>query len=342
MAVKLYVVFLSNNISTNSFVVEKIDYMLFEKNNVVIYSKKLLHFKNLCAIIAIVEKENIKNTVGGQKMTKKQIRVLIGDDSAESGMAWARSLMAKGMYAITRQKNGRVLLDTIKSDRFDVVVMEAKMPEFDAVSLINETNELNLQDGSPIVVVIANYDSPQIEREVMEAGAAYYMVKPFETGVLAVKIERLLENARGAQSQLELKNVSYNIHETVPDNIEYVVTDIIHQIGIPAHIKGYHYLRTAILLSVEDTQMINCVTKLLYPTVAKQYSTTSSRVERAIRHAIEIAWDRGNVDTLNSFFGYTIHTAKGKPTNSEFIALISDKLKLKFKGAINLPTYSSQ
>jgi len=273
------------------------------------------------------------------KMTKKQLRILIGDDSVESGMAWARTLMDKGMYAITRQKNGRTLLDTIKSDRFDVVVMEAKMPELDAVSLINEINEL--PEPSPIVIVIANYDSPQTEREVMEAGAKYYMVKPFEAGILSVKIEKLVESASQsmASAQMNLKNVSYNIHEAVPDNIEYVVTDIIHQIGIPAHIKGYHYLRTAILLSVENSEMINCVTKLLYPTVAKQYSTTSSRVERAIRHAIEIAWDRGNVDTLNSFFGYTIHTAKGKPTNSEFIALIADKLKLKFKNS-NLPTYT--
>jgi two-component system response regulator (stage 0 sporulation protein A) len=272
-------------------------------------------------------------------MTKKQIRVLIGDDSAESGMTWARSLMAKGMYAITRQKNGRVLLDTLKSDRFDVIVMEAKMPELDAVSLISEINELqSVSDAPPTIIVIANYDSPQTEREVMEAGAKYYMVKPFEPNVLAVKIEKLLEPGNAsAAPHLNLKNVSYNIHDTIPDNIEYVVTDIIHQIGIPAHIKGYHYLRTAILLSVENSQMINCITKLLYPTVANQYDTTPSRVERAIRHAIEIAWDRGNVDTLNSFFGYTIHTAKGKPTNSEFIALIADKLKLKFK---NLPTYS--
>ncbi|MCL2070889.1 MAG: sporulation transcription factor Spo0A [Oscillospiraceae bacterium] len=271
-------------------------------------------------------------------MTKKQVRVLIGDDSAECGMAWARSLMAKGMYAITRQKNGRVLLETLKSDRFDIVVIEAKMPELDAVTLINEMRER--LEYFPTIIVIANYDSPQTEREVMEAGAEYYMVKPFEVGILAVKIQRLIDGASACAVTaypFDQKQVSYNIHDTVPDNIEYVVTDIIHQIGIPAHIKGYHYLRTAILLAVDDSDMINYVTKLLYPTVAKQYSTTSSRVERAIRHAIEIAWDRGNVDTLNSFFGYTIHTAKGKPTNSEFIALIADKLKLRFK---NLPTYN--
>ncbi|WP_312644577.1 sporulation initiation factor Spo0A C-terminal domain-containing protein, partial [Hydrogenoanaerobacterium sp.] len=116
-----------------------------------------------------------------------------------------------------------------------------------------------------------------------------------------------------------------------PD-IEMMVTEIIHQIGVPAHIKGYHYLRESIVLCIEDHDIINSVTKQLYPTVAKRYNTTSSRVERAIRHAIEVAWDRGDVDTLNSYFGYTIHNSRGKPTNSEFIALISDKLTLRLKG----------
>jgi two-component system response regulator (stage 0 sporulation protein A) len=149
---------------------------------------------------------------------------------------------------------------------------------------------------------------------------------------LAQRVENLLGGAFTGNSV----SVEYNVHDNVPDDIEYVVTEIIHQIGIPAHIKGYHYLRTAILLSVDDNEMINCVTKLLYPTVAKKYGTTSSRVERAIRHAIEIAWDRGDVETLNSFFGYTIHTARGKPTNSEFIALIADKLRLQFKNRLPL------
>ena len=112
-----------------------------------------------------------------------------------------------------------------------------------------------------------------------------------------------------------------------------MVTEIIHQLGVPAHIKGYHYLRTSIILSVKDPEMVNAVTKLLYPTVAKQYKTTSSRVERAIRHAIEVAWDRGDIDTLNSYFGYTVNTGRGKPTNSEFIALIADKMRLRLKAA---------
>ncbi|NLJ17111.1 MAG: sporulation transcription factor Spo0A [Clostridiales bacterium] len=260
-------------------------------------------------------------------MTNKT-KILIGDDSLEQGIAWASLLKSMGMYAYTRHRDGKVILDSIRSEAPDVVVIDAKMPNLDAVSLIHELKAT--REKFPIIIVTANYDSSQVEREVMEAGAKYYMVRPFEPKTLANRILSLLGN-----NTLDIKNVDYNIHNRHSNDIEYVVTDIIHQIGIPAHIKGYHYLRTAILLSVENDEMINCVTKLLYPTVAKKYSTTSSRVERAIRHAIEIAWDRGDVDVLNGFFGYTIHTTRGKPTNSEFIALIADKLRLKFKGSIH-------
>lgn len=266
-------------------------------------------------------------------MTNKT-KILIGDDTLEQGIAWASLLKSMGMYAYTRHRDGKLILDSIRTEVPDVVVIDAKMPNLDAVSLIHELK--TIRDTLPIIIVTANYDSPQVEREVMEAGAKYYMVRPFEPKTIANRIQALVGDKNS--NPLDVKSVEYNIHERKLDDIEYVVTDIIHQIGIPAHIKGYHYLRTAILLSVDNDEMINCVTKLLYPTVAKKYSTTSSRVERAIRHAIEIAWDRGDVDVLNSFFAYTIHTTRGKPTNSEFIALIADKLKLKFRGSIH---YSS-
>ncbi|MDR2559292.1 MAG: sporulation transcription factor Spo0A [Oscillospiraceae bacterium] len=265
-------------------------------------------------------------------MTTKQFKVLIGDDSMENGLAWASLLKQKGMYAVTRPRNGKVIFDTLRHELPDVLVIDAKMPEFDAVSLMTKIkDELS---KTPITIVVSNYDSPQVEREVMDAGARYYMVRPFEPAALAARVENLIGGVTAGSGIGGNVNVEYNVHDSVPNDIEYVVTEIIHQIGIPAHIKGYHYLRTAILLSVEDNEMINCVTKLLYPTVAKKYTTTSSRVERAIRHAIEIAWDRGDVEILNSFFGYTIHTQRGKPTNSEFIALIADKLRLQFKNRI--------
>ncbi|MCL2086680.1 MAG: sporulation transcription factor Spo0A [Oscillospiraceae bacterium] len=255
----------------------------------------------------------------------QKTKVLIGDDTVDQGLAWAGVFKAKGMYAITRPKHGKIILDSVLNDMPDVLIIEAKMPEYDAVSILNELSKTS-KTPKPSVVVISNYDSPHLESEIMSAGAKYYMVKPFEPSVLAQRVENIL--AAGTS----LQNVTYNVHQTPPDDLEFVVTDIIHQIGIPAHIKGYHYLRSAIILCVDDVEMMNSITKLLYPQVAQKYSTTSSRVERAIRHAIEIAWDRGDIETLNSFFGYTIHTGRGKPTNSEFIALISDKIRLQLKG----------
>ncbi|MDR1753461.1 MAG: sporulation transcription factor Spo0A [Eubacterium sp.] len=268
-------------------------------------------------------------------MTQK-VKVLIGDDTIEQGLTWAGVFKARGMYAVTRPKQGKVILDSVLSDAPDVLIVEAKMPELDAVSLLNELSRLKSNSNepgsgglpvpSPMVIVISNYDSAHLEREIMSAGAKYYMVKPFEPKTLAERVQNILVSGQG------IKDVTYNVHHDLPDDLEYLVTDIIHQIGIPAHIKGYHYLRSAIILCVEDTEMMNSITKLLYPEVADKYSTTPSRVERAIRHAIEIAWDRGDVETLNGFFGYTIHTGRGKPTNSEFIALISDKIRLRLKG----------
>ncbi len=250
-------------------------------------------------------------------MTEK-IKILIGDNSAEFGLTWASLLKKEGMFTATRAKNGKVILESIKNDMPDFLIVEAKMPELDAVSLLEavraEKGEL------PITIVVSNIQTPELEKEVMDAGASYFMVKPFSPEIMVNKIRSL----KGYKKM----NVP-QMHKELA-NLEYVVTDMIHRIGIPAHIKGYHYLRTAIILSINDSEMINSVTKLLYPTVAQRYSTTSSRVERAIRHAIEIAWDRGDVDVLNSLFGYTIHTSRGKPTNSEFIALIADKLRLEY------------
>lgn len=152
-------------------------------------------------------------------------------------------------------------------------------------------------------------------------GAVYYFLRPFDIEVLAERIVQFSGRKRG-------DNVTRITDARRGPGLEVVITDIIHQIGVPAHIKGYHYLREAIMMAVNDPDIINSVTKQLYPAVAKHFSTTSSRVERAIRHAIEVAWDRGDVDTLNSYFGYTIHNLRGKPTNSEFIAMIADKMRL--------------
>ena len=167
-------------------------------------------------------------------------------------------------------------------------------------------------------------NSQNVFFEAVELGADYCMLKPLNYQTLSERIMRLvtLKKTRGNLSRLPA---------SMSNDLESQVTKVIHEIGVPAHIKGYQYLRTAIIMTVNDTDVINSVTKILYPTVAKQYDTTSSRVERAIRHAIEVAWDRGDIDILNSYFGYTIQNSRGKPTNSEFIAMIADNLRLKYK-----------
>lgn len=248
----------------------------------------------------------------------EKIKVLIGNDTADRGMAWAGALKNAGMYAITRRCDGNSVLNSIKSEAPDAAVLEAKMPFCDAVEVIRR---LKVEKKYvPNVIIVSGTPDPQLEREAAALGASF-MLQPVDPSYLVTKINQLcgvVENNPQPKAPADT-------------DLECAVTEIIHQVGIPAHIKGYHYLRTAIMLSVGNDEMINSITKLLYPTVAKQYDTTSSRVERAIRHAIEIAWDRGDIDVLTKIFSYTVHTAKGKPTNSEFIALIADHLRLKFK-----------
>ncbi len=258
-------------------------------------------------------------------MTNK-IKVLIGDDTAEYGISCANSLRTMGFFVVARPKDGLALFDAIKNEMPDVVIVDAIMPNLDAIELMKKIQVSIFK--KPLFIVVSTYDNPFIEKQVMDCGASYFMLRPFEPKVLADRIFALTGKEEESDHGI---NFQKNSQAT---NLEVIVTDIIHQIGVPAHIKGYHYLREAIIQSVFDASKLESVTKVLYPSAAKKFMTTSSRVERAIRHAIEIAWDRGNLDTLNSFFGYTINTGKGKPTNSEFVALITDKIRLKYKGLL--------
>jgi two-component system response regulator (stage 0 sporulation protein A) len=247
---------------------------------------------------------------------QKQVKVLIGDDTAEYGVSCASVLRAQGMYAYTRPKNGNSVLESIRTDTPDVVVVDAVLPAMDAIELMKRAGQTG--GKRPAFIVTSSYDNSFIEQQVMENGAAYFMLKPFDLKVLGERI-----------ALLTAKRPLGAIASRDGQDLAITVTDIIHQLGVPAHIKGYHYLRSAIVSAYHEPALLESVTKQLYPRVAAQFSTTPSRVERAIRHAIEIAWDRGNLDTLNAFFGYTVNTCKGKPTNSEFIALITDKLRLQ-------------
>ncbi len=226
----------------------------------------------------------------------------------------ANALRKNGFVVETREKDGDVVIETIKNERPDIVIVPAEMQGMNAESLINHINAGMI--NPPKFIVITSYGQVEEEEKLTKIGVTEIIKKPFG-------VQTLVDKAMSVEK--EMNEQSEDI------NMEVIVTEIIHQIGVPAHIKGYHYLREAIMISVYDKELLESVTKILYPTVAKRFSTTSSRVERAIRHAIEIAWDRGDIDTLNSYFGYTVNTGKGKPTNSEFIALISDKLRLRYK-----------
>ena len=195
------------------------------------------------------------------------------------------------------------------------------------LDLIKHMKSYNARrEGRTIFFPVMNFSNPGIAKEEYDAGAQYCFTRPVDRELLTTKLQQM---QRRAQVPME----SSAIEAQAADDLKLRITEILHQIGVPAHIKGYHYVRYAIQLSVKSEEMINAVTKLLYPTVAKKYETTPSRVERAIRHAIEVAWDRGDVDVLNSYFGYTIHNERGKPTNSEFVAMIADKIRLEHKYA---------
>ncbi len=260
-------------------------------------------------------------------------KILIGDDSMEFGILCGNLLESHGFEVLIRQKNGLEIIETIKSYSPNIVIIDSFMPHIDAIGVMKTINKEKL-DKKPIFIVTSSYDNPFMEKEVMENGATYYALKPFDINILAERITSITGYANNNEKNNSVDNSIDLYSKLNGEDLEMTVTNVIHQIGVPAHIKGYHYLRESIMLSINNVEMINSITKQLYPTVAKAFNTTPSRVERAIRHAIEVAWDRGDVDTLNGFFGYTIHNGRGKPTNSEFIAMISDKLRLKIKSVV--------
>lgn len=221
-------------------------------------------------------------------------------------------------------KDGIELMERINALKPKIVISDLFLKRIDGIGVLRSV--LNQSENVPMFVMLSSFDSPVLEREVINSGASLFASYPVDTHALAKEAASL---ANGTKAD----NIRHLSEARNGDSIEMQVTEILHQIGVPAHIKGYHYLRRSIIMSIETPEIINAVTKQLYPSVAKMYETTSSRVERAIRHAIEVAWDRGDVDVLNSYFGYTIHNGRGKPTNSEFIAMISDKLRLQLKNA---------
>ncbi len=249
-------------------------------------------------------------------------RILICDENDEERAQLIEKLRSVGYTRCDEAKDGLMALDTVSRNTYDAVVIDLWISKLDGIALIRRIAS-SAQKDKPALVLMSPINKQSILLEATEAGADLCIPKPFDFTSLVLHIDSLLKAKSKPKSENDIRC----------QDLEAQVTKIIHQIGVPAHIKGYQYLRTAILMTVDDSDVINSVTKILYPSVAKKYQTTTSRVERAIRHAIEVAWDRGDVDTLNSYFGYTIQNTRGKPTNSEFIAMIADNLRLKYKYA---------
>ena len=253
----------------------------------------------------------------------KDTKILIADENNEVRNHIHERLKVNGAGLIDEVKNGDEAMKMISRQSYDIVISDLWIPSLDAASIMKKTAEIG--KNTPSFVILTQVSTPSVLMEANRAGASLCMPKPIDYDTFSDKIDMILKNRSNSSASSDKNDAADKI------DMETQVTRIIHQIGVPAHIKGYQYLRTAILMTISDNDVINSVTKVLYPSVAKKYQTTTSRVERAIRHAIEVAWDRGDVDTLNSYFGYTIQNSRGKPTNSEFIAMIADNMRLKYK-----------
>ena len=245
-------------------------------------------------------------------------KILVADAGEDYRKVLIEAIGAEpSMHIVGQTGDGQELLQMVRDEKPDLIVMDVILTQMDGVEVLQSLGEM---EERPRVLVVSGLARGTMAELAVRYGADHYMTKPCRSEVICERIRQITgldrENIQDADRQ---------------HSMESRVTAIIHEIGVPAHIKGYHYLREAILYCIDNIEAINAVTKILYPEVAKRYNTTPSRVERAVRHAIEVAWDRGDLDTLQKYFGYTVSNIKGKPTNSEFIAMISDRLRLQQK-----------
>ena len=251
-----------------------------------------------------------------------QATVMIADNTEEFCSSLVTALQrSEGFRVVGTANDGEQAVRMILEKQPQILVLDLMLSKKDGLSVLKA---ISTMDRKPAVLATSGFITDYVASAAANLGVQYLMLKPCDMTALTERLEEL----RGGQTVR-----SFSAAQESKPSIEAMVTSIIHEIGVPAHIKGYQYLREAIIIAVEDMDVINAITKVLYPQVAKAFQTTPSRVERAIRHAIEVAWDRGDLDTLQRFFGYTVSNTKGKPTNSEFIALIADKLQLQLKGS---------
>lgn len=255
-------------------------------------------------------------------------KILIADENLEQRNFLKENLYRAGYRNVDLAANGEEALLKISRTHPDIAIVDIWLTKLDGIGVLRSARTLDFGKDLPTSFILVSMVSSQnLFMEAANLGAELCLLKPYNYTSMIEHIDTIATRRSKPHALLQKSETK----ETDSMDLETQVTQIIHQIGVPAHIKGYQYLRTAILMTINDSEIINSVTKVLYPSVAKKYSTTTSRVERAIRHAIEVAWDRGDVDTLNSYFGYTVQNNRGKPTNSEFIAMIADNLRLKLK-----------
>lgn len=256
-----------------------------------------------------------------------KINVAIADDNQRMVEMMTQLLEEEDdIEVVASADNGEAAVEIIEKKMPDVILLDIIMPKLDGIGVLEKLKDATLPK-KPAIIMLSAMGQEKVCEEAMELGASYFILKPFDTDMVIRKIKQVNANPAVGKTGILRKERSNGITK---NQLEIIVTNMIHEIGVPAHIKGYQYLRDSILMAVYDMDMLNSVTKQLYPAIAERFHTTSSRVERAIRHAIEVAWGRGKMDTIDALFGYTVHAGKGKPTNSEFIALIADKIKLEY------------
>lgn len=256
----------------------------------------------------------------------EKIKVCIVDDNRELvHMMEDYFNSQKDVEVIGTAYNGKECMEMLDVLKPDVLILDIIMPHTDGLTVLQKMSE-SADNPNTNVIMLTAFGQEEVMRKAVDFGAAYFILKPFDFENLLEKVREVSGNTLGRQV-----TVNYKKTEKTDINIEQNITKIMHEIGVPAHIKGYLYLREAISMVYENVELLGAITKVLYPQIAETFNTTPSRVERAIRHAIEVAWNRGNIDSITELFGYTINVSKAKPTNSEFIAMVADKLRLKYK-----------
>ncbi|OPA81353.1 sporulation transcription factor Spo0A [Paenibacillus selenitireducens] len=268
----------------------------------------------------------------------QKIEVLLADDNREFTNLLAEYFSEQGDMNVSGiAYNGEEVIRIIEESRQvpDVIILDIIMPHLDGLGVLEKLREMNLSP-QPKVIMLTAFGQENITQRAVQLGASYYILKPFDLEVLANRVRQLIGATNLTSTSLPLSSSSKQSSNVVPiakggKNLDANITSIIHEIGVPAHIKGYQYLREAITMVYNNIEILGAITKTLYPAIAEKFKTTPSRVERAIRHAIEVAWTRGNIDSISYLFGYTINISKSKPTNSEFIAMVADKLRIEHK-----------